>query len=70
MPAALADVSVGYFIVSHPATGAQLEMEAVTGSRPILHRLPLYTAVAHACQTPPAKLCGCGYVQRSPWVTT
>ena len=40
MPAPLADVSVGYFIVSHPATGAELEMEAVTGARPVRHRPP------------------------------
>jgi hypothetical protein len=37
MPEPLAEVSVGNFIVSHPATGAELEMEAVTGALRVLH---------------------------------
>ena len=37
MPEALADVTVGNFIVSHPPTGAELEMEAVTGARLVQH---------------------------------
>jgi hypothetical protein len=39
MPEPLADVSVGNFIVSHPATGAELDMEAVTGELFALHDL-------------------------------